>query len=54
LLVCRSKIMHIFLISDRQWGTEHQYLFSRFLVVSILQLLIIYRIYDYDKERKQI
>jgi hypothetical protein len=28
--------------------TEHQYLFSRFLGVAILQLLIIYRIYDYD------
>jgi hypothetical protein len=26
----------------------HQYLFIRFLGVSILQLLIIYRIYDYD------
>ena len=33
---------------DRQWGTEHQYLLSRFLGISILQLLIIYRIYDYD------
>jgi hypothetical protein len=31
-----------------QWGTEHQYLFSRFLGVSILQLLIIYHIYGYD------
>jgi hypothetical protein len=40
--------LYIFLISDRQWGTEHQYLFSRFLGVSILQLFIIYRIYDYD------
>jgi hypothetical protein len=38
----------IFLISDRLWGTEHKYLFSRFLGVSILQLLIIYRIYDSD------
>ena len=37
----------LFLISDRQCGTEHQYLFSGFRVVSILQLLIIYRIYDY-------
>jgi hypothetical protein len=27
--------LYIFLISDRQWGTEHQYLFSRFLGVSI-------------------
>ena len=35
-------------ISDIRWGTEHQYLFSGFLGVSILQLLIIYRIYDYD------
>jgi hypothetical protein len=32
-----------FLLSDRLWGTEHQYLLSRFLGVSILQLLIIYR-----------
>jgi hypothetical protein len=31
--------LYIFLISDRQWGTEHQYLFSRFLGISILQLL---------------
>ena len=38
----------LFLISDRQCGTEHQYLFSGFLGVSILQLLIIYRIYNYD------
>ena len=38
--------LYIFLISDM--GTKHQYLFSRFLGVSILQLLIIYRIYDYD------
>ena len=30
------------------FGTEHQYLLSRFLDVCILQLLIIYRIYDYD------
>ena len=39
---------YIFLFSDRLWGTEHQYLFNHFLGVSILQLLIIYRIYDYD------
>jgi hypothetical protein len=38
--------LYIFMISDRYCGTEHQYLFSRFLGVSILQLLIIYRIYD--------
>ena len=38
----------IFLISDRYCGTEHQYLSSRVLGVSILQLLIIYRIYDYE------
>jgi hypothetical protein len=31
--------LDIFLLSDRQWGTEHQYLLSRFLGVSILQLL---------------
>ena len=40
--------LDIFLLSDRQWGAEHQYLLSRFLGVSILQLLIIYRICDYD------
>jgi hypothetical protein len=40
--------LYIFLISDRYCSTEHQYLFSRFLGVSILQLLIIYRIYDYE------
>jgi hypothetical protein len=40
--------LDIFLLSDRQWGTEHQYLFSLFLGISILQILIIYRIYDYD------
>jgi hypothetical protein len=40
--------LYIFLISDRYWGTEHQYLFSRFLGVSILQLLIIYSIYEYE------
>jgi hypothetical protein len=40
--------LDIFLLSDRQWGTEHQYLLSHFLDVSILQLLIIYRICDYD------
>ena len=44
----RSAFMYIFLISHIQWGTEHQYLLSRFLGVSILQLLIIYRIYGYD------
>jgi hypothetical protein len=38
----------LFLISDRQCGTEDQYIFSGFLGVSMLQLLIIYRIYDYD------
>jgi hypothetical protein len=40
--------LDIFLLSDRQWCTEHQYLLSRFLGVFILQLLIIYSIYDYD------
>ena len=40
--------LDIFLLSDRQWGTDHQYLLSRFLGISILQLLIIYCIYDYD------
>jgi hypothetical protein len=45
---CRHHERKIFLISARQWGTEHKYLFSRFLGVSILQLLVIYRIYNYD------
>jgi hypothetical protein len=44
----KTTCLGIFLFSDRQWGTEHQYLLSRFLGVSILQLLIIYRIYNYD------
>jgi hypothetical protein len=44
----KRSLPYIFLISDRQWGIEHQYLFSGFLSVSIVQLLIIYRIYDYD------
>ena len=47
-LSASSAFMYIFLISDRQWGTKHQYLFISFLGISILQLLIIYRIYDYD------
>ena len=53
--ICRCQLyetkticLYIFLISYRYCGTEHQYLFSRFLGVSILQLLIIYRIYDYE------
>jgi hypothetical protein len=47
---CERKMtcLDIFLLSDRQWGTEHQYLLSHFLGISILQLLIIYRICDYD------
>ena len=32
---------------NRQWGTEYQYLLIRFLGVSILQLFIIHRIYNY-------
>ena len=32
--------LDIFMLSDRQWGTEYQYLLSRFLGISILQLLI--------------
>ena len=40
--------LDIFLISDRQWDIEQQYLLSRFLGVSILQLLLSYSIYDYD------
>ena len=44
----KTNCLDIFLISERQWGIEHQYLLSRFLGVSILQLFIIYRIYDND------
>ena len=44
----KTTCLGIFLLSDRQWCTEHQYFHSRFPAVSILQLLIIYRIYDYD------
>ena len=44
----KTTCLDIFLLSDRQWDTDHQYLLSQFLGVSILQLLIIYRIYDYD------
>ena len=40
--------LEIFLLSDRQWGTKHQYLLGHFLGISILQLLIIYGIYDCD------
>ena len=40
--------LDIVLLSDRQWGTKHHYLLSRFLGVSISQLLIIYCIYVYD------
>jgi hypothetical protein len=43
----KTTCLNIFLLSDRQWGTKHQYFLGRFLGVSILQLLIIYRIYDY-------
>jgi hypothetical protein len=43
----KTNCLDIFLISERQWGIEHQYLLSRFLSVSILKLLIIYHIYDY-------
>ena len=41
----KTNCLDIFLLSDREWGTAHQYWLSRFLGVSILQLLIIYRIY---------
>ena len=34
--------LDIFLLWNRQWGTEPQHLLCRFLGVSILQLLIIY------------
>ena len=44
----KTTCFDIFLLSDKQRGTEHQYLLSHFLGVSILQLLIIYRIYDND------
>jgi hypothetical protein len=40
--------LYIFQISDRYCSTKHQYLFSRFLGVSILHLFISYRIYDYE------
>ena len=40
----KRSVFYIFLLSDRKCGTEHQYLLSRFLGVSILQLLIIYSI----------
>ena len=43
--------LDICLLSDRQWDTEHQNLLRCFLGVSILQLLIIYRIHDYDNWR---
>ena len=43
----RKKIcLYVYISYIRQWGTEHQYLFSGFLGVSILQLHIIYHIYD--------
>jgi hypothetical protein len=32
----KTTCLDIFLLSDRQWGTEHQYPFSRFLGVSII------------------
>jgi hypothetical protein len=38
--------LYVYISDIRQ--IEHQYLFSGFLGVSILQLLIIYRIYNYD------
>ena len=43
----KTTCLDIFLLSHWQWGTEHQYLLSRFLGIFILQLLIIYRIYNY-------
>ena len=43
----KRSCLDIFLLSNRQSGIAHQYLFSHFLGVSILQILIIYRIYDY-------
>ena len=35
----KTTCLDIFRLSDRQWGTEYQYLRSRFLGVSMLQLL---------------
>ena len=39
--------IHCISVIRQTVGTEHKHLFCRFLDVSILQLLIIYRIYDY-------
>ena len=43
--------LYVYISDITDWGTDHHYLLSRFLGVSILLLLIIYRIYDY-KHRK--
>jgi hypothetical protein len=40
----KTILLDIFLLSDRQWGTEHQYLLSRFLGISILQLHCTYNL----------
>jgi hypothetical protein len=48
ITVTTSTSVLVYFCYRTQWGTEHQYLFSRFLGVSILQLLIIYHIYGYD------
>jgi hypothetical protein len=40
--------LDMFLLSDRQWSTDTQHLLCRFLGVSILQLRIIYCVYNYD------
>jgi hypothetical protein len=38
----------IYAVIRQTVGTKHQYLLSRFLGISILQLFINYRIYDYN------
>jgi hypothetical protein len=44
----KTIFLGISLLSDIQWGTEPQHLLCCFLGVSILQLSIFYRVYDYD------
>ena len=40
--------LDIFLLSDRQWGTEHQYLLSRFLHITITYNLLHLRLWYVD------
>jgi len=44
----KRPVLIYFCYQTGQRGTEYQYLLRRFLGVFILQLLIIYCIYDYD------